>query len=196
MEVNHFKTNNIRVLGEVDIKPILMMLPALIKEWDKEEDFEVNHNKKHSLSQVNHINFRWSDKKSEPVEYFDLRLWDQFKEVLLPILIKTVQPIGYKKGFFPRIMLAKMAPGTKIPDHIDGKTKGWIPHKIHIPIVTNQDAIFFIDREGTNFKKGTAYEVNNGTMHGVENNGTTVRIHLIFEYLDAEINDVPTIDFQ
>lgn len=195
MEKNHFKTENIRELGEFDVTPILMMLPALMKEWDKQEDYEINHNKKASLSQVNHVNFRWSKKKSEPVEYFDLKLWDKYSDVLLPIMIKAVQPIGYKKGFFPRVMLAKMAGGTKIPEHVDGKSKGWIPHKIHIPIITNPDAIFFVKGKGYHFKKGVAYEVNNGALHGVENNGSSARIHLIFEYLDAELNTISSPDF-
>ena len=101
METNHFKTENIRILGAINIKPILLMLPQLIKEWDKKEDFELNKNKNKSLSQVKHINFRWSDKKANPVEYFDQPLWSKFKEVLLPIMIEMVKPIGYKKNFLP-----------------------------------------------------------------------------------------------
>jgi len=31
-------------------------------------------------------------------------------------------------------------------------------------------------------------------MHGVKNEGETVRIHFIFEYLDASINDLPGND--
>lgn len=195
MEKNHSKTKDVRNLGEVDILPILKILPSLIKEWDKTEDFEVNPNKNTTLVQVSHVNFRWSDKNVVPVKHIDLKVWNKYADVLLPTLIKAVQPIGYKKGFFPRVMLAKMASGAKIAKHIDGKTKGWIPHKIHIPIVTNLDAIFYVKDKGYHFEKGVAYEVNNGAMHSVENNGSTARIHLIFEYLDAELNNISYPDF-
>jgi hypothetical protein len=194
MENNNFKTKDVRNLGEIDIAPLLSMLPILKDDWDK--DSEVNHNKKYSLTQVNHVNFRWSNKNTSPVEYFDLPLWEKHKDKLLPIMMKVVEPIGYKKGYFPRVMFAKMNPGTVIPEHIDGNTKGWIPHKIHIPIITNKDVIFSVLGTGYHFEKGKAYEVNNSGMHGVKNTGSTIRIHFIFEYLDAEINDVPKPDFE
>jgi len=142
MEVNNCKTKSVRELGEVDLKPLMQVLMLVKDEWDKKEDFEVNHNKKASLSQVNHVNFRWSNKKAEPVEYFDLPLWEKVKSLLLPVMRKAVEPIGYNEGYFPRVMLAKMAPGTVIPEHIDGKSKGWIPHEIHVPILTNPKALF------------------------------------------------------
>ena len=44
------------------------------------------------------------------------------------------------------------------------------------------------------FEKGKAYEVNNRALHSAKNGGDTIRIHLIFEYLDAEINNVPKND--
>jgi hypothetical protein len=110
-------------------------------------------------------------------------------------MIQAVQPIGYKKGYFPRVMFAKMNPGTIIPEHIDGNTKGWIPHKIHIPLITNSDVLFSVHRIEHHFEKGIAYEVDNSGIHGVKNEGNTIRIHFIFEYLDAEINDVPKPDF-
>ncbi|CAN5489779.1 hypothetical protein BH09BAC6_BH09BAC6_11800 [soil metagenome] len=194
MEKNYFKTIDVRSLGEVDVFPLIQLLPKLMAEWDKESDYELNVNKMYSLSQVLHINFRWSDKNKEPVEYQSLELWETYKSVLLPIMQKAVQPIGYKKGYFPRVMLAKMHPGTSIRQHIDGHTKGWIAHKIHIPLITNDKVQFFVKGKEYNFKKGMAYEVNNGAKHGAFNGGETARIHLIFEYLDADINDVPGND--
>lgn len=195
MELNNHKTTSVRELGAVDITPLLFKLPSFINEWDNVADFEINQNKKYSLNQVNHVNFRWSNKKEEPVTYYNLPLWEQYKDVLLPIMKKAVEPIGYHSGFFPRVMLAKMNPGTVIPEHIDGKTKGWIAHKIHIPLITNQDAIFSVAGISYQFEKGKAYEVNNGAMHGVKNEGATARIHLIFEYLDASLNNISNPDF-
>jgi hypothetical protein len=123
-------------------------------------------------------------------------LWEKHKYILLPILQKAVNPLGYKNGYFPRVMLANMPPGSVIPDHTDGSTRGWIAHKIHIPLITNNKALFFVKGITYQFAKGDIYEVNNGAMHGACNYGETNRIHLIFEYLNADINDVPCIDVQ
>ena len=166
MEINNSKTKTVRELGSVDISRIISKLPLLFKNWDRESEYAVNHNKSTSLAQVNHINFRWSDKNKEPVEYVSLPLWEDYKDILLPLLREAVKPIGYKEGYFPRVMLARMLPGTVIPEHIDGRTKGWIAHKIHIPLITNPSAVFFVE--------GQKY--------------------LITEYLDASINDVPYSD--
>lgn len=192
MEKNENKTKSIRELGTLDILPLLKMLPLLKDEWDK--DAEVNSNKKYSLAQVNHVNFRWSDKKADPPYYFDLPLWAKFQDQLLPIMREAVKDYGYSKGYFPRVMFANMNPGTVIPDHIDGNTKGWIPHKIHIPLITNPKVIFSIKGVPYHFPKGQAVEVDNSGMHGVRNEGSTTRIHFIFEYLDGAINQVPRND--
>ncbi|WP_339924719.1 aspartyl/asparaginyl beta-hydroxylase domain-containing protein [uncultured Cyclobacterium sp.] len=192
MEKNSNKTNSVRVLGEVDVLPLLQLLPELMQQWDT--DAAINPNKKYSLAQVNHINFRWSNKKSDPVDYFDLPLWEKYRTILLPIMKQAVKPFGYKSGYFPRVMFAKMQPGTIIPEHIDGNTRGWIPHKIHVPMITNPDVAFTIRGVSYNFTKGTAVEVDNSGLHGVKNTGKTARIHFIFEYLDGSINKIPQND--
>jgi hypothetical protein len=194
MERNFFKTIDVRELGEVDVLPVIKILVQLKNEWDTKDTYESNHNKKASLSQVSHVNFRWSDKSQDRVRYVDLPLWDTFKQYLLPIMQKAVVPFGYKNGYFPRVMLAYMQPGTYIPEHIDGNNRGWIPHKIHVPIVTNPNVKFYVNGKEYHFEKGKVYEVNNAAPHAVKNEGDSARIHLIFEYLDADINDVPCID--
>ena len=194
MEKNLHKTDTVRELGTVDVLPVLQMLPGLMNEWDKEGVYGINHNKVMSLAEVAHINFRWSDKQQYPVIYTDMPLWAIYSSVLLPIMRQAVAPIGYKNGYFSRVMLAFMPPGSGIPEHIDGHTRGWIAHKIHIPIITNPQARFFVKGQEYYFEKGKVYEVNNGAMHGARNDGNTARIHLIFEYLDADINAVPMVD--
>jgi hypothetical protein len=196
MEKNFNKTNDVRELGNFNILPLIHLLPEMINEWDKDEDYDLNPNKNMSLSQVSHVKFRWSDKKKDPVEYTDLPLWHAYKNRLLPIMQQAAEPFGYENGYFSRVMLALMPPGSVIPEHIDGHTRGWIAHKIHIPVITNPDAKFYVKSEAYYFEKGKAYEVNNGAMHGARNDGETPRIHLIFEYLNADINEVPAPDIK
>ena len=60
------------------------------------------------------------------------------------------------------------------------------PHKIHVPILTNQNVSFYVDGVRYQFAEGEAVEVNNMGLHAVENRGLTDRIHLIFEYYDLD----------
>lgn len=194
IEKNPYKTDQVRELGTIDPLPLVFLLPKLIHQWDNESDFKLNGNKLMTLSQVQHINFRWSDKKKEPVEYVSLPLWEEYKDILLPIMREVVKPLAYTRGYFPRVMLAKMLPGSSIPRHIDGDLNMWAAHKIHVPLITNDQALFSVADEVYHFEKGKSYEVNNTAKHWAKNVGDTARIHLIFEYLDGEINDVPCSD--
>ncbi|MCE7992564.1 MAG: aspartyl/asparaginyl beta-hydroxylase domain-containing protein [Roseivirga sp.] len=192
IEINHHKTESIRNLGDVDITEITGMLNNLNPDdWDKQVDFKTNYNKKkggHSaLQQVQHITFRFSNKQSDEIEYLELPSWKAWESALLPLLQEATALYGYKNGFYPKVMLAKIPAKGFIPPHVDGGIRGFAPHKIHIPIQTNPDCFFFIEKEKHNLKEGVAYEVNNGKQHGVVNNGTTDRIHLIFEYLDMNV---------
>jgi hypothetical protein len=64
---------------------------------------------------------------------------------------------------------------------------GSMPHKIHIPVENNGDSYFFLEGKKFSLLEGDAHEVNNSLKHSVVNNGETDRIHLIFEYLDFDI---------
>ena len=55
-----------------------------------------------------------------------------------------------------------------------------------MPLVTNPGVKFYIKPETYHFPVGEAVEVNNLTDHAVENTGDGERIHLIFEYYDAD----------
>ncbi len=179
------KTASIRDLGQVDMaglrEPVLQ-LP--LDHWDRPEDFGANYNKGGAIQQGSHIIFRFSDRRGTPYRYTELPIWKEWAARLLPVMEEAVRPFGYEAHFFPRVMLAKLPPRAFIPPHIDGDSRGFVPHKIHVPILTNPKAIFFCGNEKHNFEVGRAYEVNNGVRHSVVNGGDTDRIHLLFEYLD------------
>jgi aspartyl/asparaginyl beta-hydroxylase (cupin superfamily) len=93
---------------------------------------------------------------------------------------------GYVRDAFPRVMLARMAPGGVIHPHRDQNPAAKWPHKIHVPLLTNDDVIFYVDGTGYHLAEGEAVEVNNMGLHAVENRGKADRIHLIFEYYDLD----------
>jgi hypothetical protein len=106
--------------------------------------------------------------------------------LLLPVLEQATAAYGYANGEFPRVMLARMAPDGVIHPHKDASPSAKWPHKIHVPLQTNEGVTFFIDDKPYRLAEGEAVEVNNMAKHAVENRGQTDRIHLIFEYFDRD----------
>jgi aspartyl/asparaginyl beta-hydroxylase (cupin superfamily) len=83
-------------------------------------------------------------------------------------------------------MLARMAAGGVIHPHRDANPSAKWPHKIHVPLQTNDKVTFFVDGVGYRLPEGEAVEVNNMGVHAVTNESETDRIHLIFEYYDLD----------
>ncbi len=189
LEINTKKTKEILEICKINISSIKDHILTIPKnDWNDTDSEKANYNKDGVLKQTQHIIFKFSNKKQVPITYFDLPVWDKWKDKLLPVMNEVTQHYGYTNGFYPRVMLAKLPPGAKIPPHIDGNILQNRPHKIHIPIQTNPDAWFFQSSKKYNLKEGYAYEVNNATLHAVKNDGNCDRIHLIFEYLEIPSN--------
>jgi hypothetical protein len=187
-EINPQKTATLRDLGRVDLRGIESDILAIPDdEWDTATDHEANYNKGGAIRQACHIIFRFSDKRAVPFRCFDLPAWNRWRDRLMPIMLDAVQSYGYRQGFFPRIMLANLPAGGFIPPHVDGPATVSRPHKVHVPIVTNSDTFMFVGNERFHLAAGHAYEINNAVRHAVTNAGDSDRIHLIVEYLDAEL---------
>jgi hypothetical protein len=187
-EINPHKTARLRELGPVNLgslKSEILAVPD--SHWDTPGDFEANYNKRGALRSTAHIILRFCDRRERPSPCYDRTPWRHWGSRLLPIMEAAVAPYGYARGFFPRIMLARLPAGAFINPHDDGDPSGTRPHKIHVPIATNPQAFFFIEGERYHLAEGHAYEVNNAARHSAANGGDSDRIHLIFEYLDADL---------
>jgi len=79
-------------------------------------------------------------------------------------------------------MLAKLPSKSEVKPHVDKSPSAQYPHKIHIPIFTNNEVFFYANGESIHMEVGQVYEVNNNQLHWAINNGNIDRIHLIFEY--------------
>jgi Tfp pilus assembly protein PilF/quercetin dioxygenase-like cupin family protein len=109
-------------------------------------------------------------------------IYDTFKDDLQPV-IDYVDNYYRNNGFVIRLILAKLVPGGKIPKHTDAGYSLLNCHRIHLPIVTNDDVVFHVDGEDVNMRAGELWEINNGTVHAVENRGDADRIHLIVDWM-------------
>jgi hypothetical protein len=182
---NPRKTTTIRRLGTVDIARLREAVLALPEAtWDAENADKPN--RFGALDATRHIIFRFVSNFVDWRESYERPLWQEWKPLLEPVLAAATAGYGYARGAFPRVMLARMAPGGVIHPHQDMNPAAKWPHKIHVPILTNPDVTFFAGGAVHHFAEGEAVEVNNMGMHAVQNRGSTDRIHLIFEYFDLD----------
>ena len=185
MTANPRKTLSVRELGQVDISALLDAVSVIPEPiWEAENASKPNRFE--ALDRTRHIVFRFVSNFNDWRDAYDRPLMAEWQNLLNPVLAKVVEPYAYSLGSFPRIMLARMAPGGVIHPHRDANPAAKWPHKIHVPLVTNDRTTFFVDGQGYYFAAGHAYEVNNMGVHAVKNEGDTDRIHLIFEYYDLD----------
>lgn len=188
MHANPRKTTSVRPLGPVDISGIRDAILAIPEStWDAENADKPN--KFEALDKTRHIVFRFIDDFRDWRNSHDRPQWSEWKDRLLPVMEQAVRPYAYARAAYPRVMLARMAPGGIIHPHVDANPAAKWPHKIHVPILTNAKVGFLIGDRVHHFPEGEAVEVNNLGRHAVQNSGDTDRIHLIFEYYDLDQPD-------
>ena len=182
---NPRKTTSIRKLGTIDIASLLDAVRAIPEAvWEAENADKPN--KFEALDKTRHIVFRFVDNTRDWRGSHDRPLWNDWKALLQPVMDRAVADYGYARGAFPRVMLARMAPGGIIRPHVDANLAAKWPHKIHVPLLTNDKVLFLVGTQVHHFPVGEAVEVNNLGVHAVHNQGKSDRIHLIFEYFDAD----------
>lgn len=82
----------------------------------------------------------------------------------------------YGEDFLSWSRVSVHDPDSRIDPHIDGTTHLF---RIHIPIVTNDNAMFYWGDTPYNFKVGKAYLINTSITHCTHNKGDTERAHII-----------------
>ena len=185
---NPRKTTGVRKLGPVQIAALqaaVLAIPEAV--WAAENAGKPN--KFDALDATSHIVFRFIDGPRDWRRSHDRAAWPVWQGLLQPVLAQAVSDYGYGRGVFPRVMLARMSPGGVIHPHVDATAAAKWPHKIHVPLSTNPGVVSFFGGQQHYFPLGEAVEVNNLGPHWVRNDGDTDRVHLIFEYYDADQPD-------
>lgn len=80
-------------------------------------------------------------------------------------------------------VLDGMPPGAKIYPHNDKSKLYDLAHRVHLPLVTNENVKFSIDNVEYHFKAGQFFEFNNKLVHSVDNNSELFRIHLVMDLI-------------
>jgi hypothetical protein len=182
---NPRKTTGVRKLGPVDIAALRAAVLAIPEDvWEAENARKPNRFE--VLDATRHVVFRFIDSALDWRGSHDRPAWRPWRGLLEPVLAQAVGDYGYARGVFPRVMLARMPPGGVIHPHIDANPAAKWPHKIHVPVTTHPGVVSFFGGEERYFPVGEAVEVDNLGPHWVHNGGDVDRIHLIFEYYDAD----------
>jgi tetratricopeptide (TPR) repeat protein len=148
-------------------------------ESDRRKIFNVHRNTQ-SLSLVHFEDFKY-----EKPEYRDL--FSEFEEEIRPV-VDYIASYYRNNGFIVRAMLARLEAGGEIPRHTDAGYSLINCHRVHLPIITNEEVDFFVGGETVQMREGELWEINNATEHAVSNNATEDRVHLIVDWMPNLLN--------
>lgn len=107
-----------------------------------------------------------------------------------PVVQQVISEVFLPIITYDGLMLSRMEPGQQHGMHVDTQNdNGWLT-RVHVPIITNPGAwIMFEDDLNpryncpmrVHFEAGVAYSFNALERHSFGNDGTTDRVHLIFD---------------
>jgi hypothetical protein len=171
-------TAPLRHLGPVDITAFREALSRQPEElWTADMAFQKSLAPYRETETIYlHMNRGWP-----PTDIRRLAGWDPLHgsfEPLRDAVVALLEP----GGLVVNAQIARLGPGKRIPSHRDKAPVHIHAHRVHVPVVTNDEILFLVDGVNVKLREGEAYELDNTRMHGVENQGQTARIHLIIDY--------------
>jgi hypothetical protein len=172
------KAGNFLLLdSNVNVEPIKNKLEQITQaEWDKsgrEKTFEA-HLQTKSLMLIYDDDFR----HYKPTYH---SIYSRFEAELKPLL-DTIANHFQHNGFVVRVVFAKLQGHGRIPVHADIGYSLLKCHRIHVPIVSNDQSFFTVGGERKVMREGEMWEINNATLHEVDNQSDDDRIHLIIDW--------------
>jgi hypothetical protein len=169
--------------GKFDISSIKEIILKFVDEWSidtfRQEDYSVHENTM-SYHIYGHPHY-WA--KGDP---YQLSLISNNEKLILELepIIKTLELIH--NGKVGKALLINLPPTKDVHGHTDKGDYLGLVRRHHIPIITNDSVKFYVGDEFKQMREGECWEINNSLIHSVENNGSTNRIHFMFDILPQE----------
>ena len=184
---------DLRKIGEIDIAQFAQRAAKITDaEWTadafRQKTFEV-HKQTQTIRMIMdedgrhrdptyHSSYQTYKELLEPVETFIRR---QFEQTLKARRLRK----KHGRGYFIRMILVKLLADGSIPRHVDQGETLAKSHRMHLPIITNEQNLFSVGDAEVHMKAGEVWEINNRREHGDVNGGREDRIHLIVDYVLA-----------
>lgn len=178
-------------IGNLDVSELREAVARLTdSQWDsfavRQKRYEV-HQHTQTIGLVYDPDFRHTHPTRLP-------MLEMFQEALKPVLWMTADHFedtdsgrklfeDYGQGYFIRASLVKLKAGCDIAEHRDMNFSLTHSHRVHLPIVTNDDVRFTVGGETIGMREGQLFEINNRRLHAVQNDGTEDRVHLILDFV-------------
>lgn len=182
---------NFRRLGEVDIRPLKrLVLELTAEDWARETTRQRRyeaHRDTRSIGLVYDYDFRHTNSTRLPA----LKVFEPAVRPALAMIAAYFEgsPRGkalcatFGPGYFVRASLVRLNPGGEIAPHQDLNFSLAHSHRVHLPVVTNENVRFSVGGEMRNLGEGEIYEINNRRLHRVSNLGAEGRVHLILDFV-------------
>ena len=126
---------------------------------------------------LNKTNLNWSYGE----EIFSERICDNSINLLIDPIIEYLEKIN--DGKVAEVSFNNLQANGKIVGHYDIGDYYEYMRRYHIPLQTNDQVIFYIEKSSINMSVGQCWEVNNAKYHYVENTGKCDRIHLVIDIM-------------
>lgn len=175
--------DKVKKIGTVDVSAINGLLQTKTRdEWLenslRQQKFRV-HQDTESLV------LKWCENTGTDTPVETTRHYVDFEPLIKPALDQIQDTYRYERPVIRKAMFAKLKAGGLIPEHADGAIALRMVHRIHVPIVTNDQVHFFIDDTDFHMQAGEIIEIDNTRFHSVRNDSAVDRIHLIVDYYHA-----------
>lgn len=175
---------NFDFVGLVDVLSLKNNVIQLNDKIWEEHQFRQKNAKTHKKTKT--IELMWDLDSLNSLEKGTIT--ENFKLLDIPNFLKKIKnfyELKYGNGEFVRVLIVKLEKKSKITPHVDSGIGLIMAKRTHIPIITNANVIFIVGGEEKNMKEGEIWEIDNQSVHSVENNSDIDRIHLIIDYLPS-----------
>lgn len=108
--------------------------------------------------------------------------WDDFKDVIEPVVQSAIDPVRTKNGIVMRLALVHLPGKEGIATHTDGQPLARVAHRLHVPLSGGRAVHYKIAGKKFIMKQGHVYDFNNCVKHSVLNKGSEGRTNLFIDY--------------
>ena len=182
--------NSLKKFGTVDVSCIKDKVALLTDvDWQK-SDWRQKKYGVHRYTQTILLIFDEIFREGQPTI---LETFYEYDDFVRPMIEKVgaffnntlkAKRLGPKhgNGYVARLSLVNLLPGGVISPHLDHAFTLRHSHRVHIPITTNEGVIFIVGQKKVHMEEGELWEISNGQIHSVSNDGVENRVHLIIDW--------------